>query len=128
MKSLTQTINEKLKIRKSDKPSYKYFPETKEELKDILTELIKKRGNEGNFNDIDTSKITDMSYLFFDMDNFNGDISNWDVSNVKRMSQMFRGCRSFNQDISDWDVSNVSEINFMFDYCPIEEKYKPNFS
>lgn len=128
MKSLQETILEKLKIRKSNKPSYKYFPETKDELKDILTELIKKRGNEGNFNDIDTSKITDMSYLFFDMDNFNGDISNWDVSNVKRMSQMFRGCRSFNQDISDWDVSNVSEINFMFDYYPIEEKNKPNFS
>ena len=51
-----------------------------------------------------------MSYLFFDMDNFNGDISNWDVSNVKRMSQMFRGCRSFNQDISDWDVSNVKDM------------------
>ena len=128
MKSLHETILEKLKIRKSNKPSYKYFPETKRELQDILTELIKKRGNEGNFNDIDTSKITDMSYLFFDMDNFNGDISNWDVSNVERMSQMFRGCRSFNQDISDWDVSNVSETNFMFDYCPIEEKNKPNFS
>ena len=128
MKSLHETILEKLKIRKSNKPSYKYFPETKRELQDILTELIKKRGNEGNFNDIDTSKITDMSYLFFDMDNFNGDISNWDVSSVERMSQMFRGCRSFNQDISDWDVSNVSETNFMFDYCPIEEKNKPNFS
>ena len=37
MKSLQEIILEKLKIRKS---SYKYFPKTKEELKDILKELL----------------------------------------------------------------------------------------
>jgi surface protein len=153
MKSLQETILEKLKIRKSNKPSYKYFPETKDELKDILIELIKKRGNEGNFNDIDTSKITDMSYLFEEMKKFNGDISNWDVSKVTNMHCMFIGCEEFNQDISDWDVSNVKDMEWMFYWCksfnqdlsnwyvpkatdmggmfykcPIEEKYKPNFS
>ena len=40
MKKINVYINEKLKIRKSNKPSYKYFPKTKEELKDILKQLI----------------------------------------------------------------------------------------
>ena len=149
MKSLTQFIQEKLVIKTYK--NYKYFPETKEELKDIIKQRIKEEGKEVDLNDIDTSKITDMSNLFFGLD-FNGDISNWDVSNVKDMYGMFYGCKlfnqnisqwdvsnvtemnsmftfckSFNQDISDWDVSKVKDMRYMFDYCPIEEKYKPKF-
>ena len=88
MKSITTYIIEKLKIRKTSH-SYNYFPKTKEELQDIINQLIEERGNEGDFNDIDTSQITDMSRLFFKKSNFNGDISKWDVSNVKDMSNMF---------------------------------------
>ena len=154
MKDLNTYITEKLKIRKTSH-SYKYFPKTKEELQDILKQLIKKRGNDGDFNDIDTSEIIDMSYLFVGMkdllkidvsywdvsnvistDNmFRGcinlekiiGIENWDVSNVENMKDMFRGCESFNQDISKWDVSKVTNKSCMFFYCPIEEKYKPKF-
>ena len=125
MKSLTTYINEGLKLGKGSR--FNYHPKTKRELQDLIEQLIKERGNEGNFNDIDTTQITNMSYLFFDMDNFNGDISKWNVSNVESMAQMFRGCKSFNQNISNWDVSKVTDIDFMFDYCPIEEKYKPKF-
>ena len=114
MKSLQKIILEKLKIRKSNKPSYKYFPKTTEELKDLIKQLIKKRGNEGNFNDIDVSNITDMSYLFDDMKEFNGDISGWYVSNVTNMEGMFWNCKPFNQDISKWDVSNVTNMSWMF--------------
>ena len=115
MKSLHEIILEKLKIRKS---SY-YFPKTKEELRDILKELIKERGNEGDFNDIDTSKITDMSELFNFMENFNGDISNWNVSNITSMERMFYWCKSFNCDISEWDVSNVTNMRYMFQACKL---------
>ena len=125
MKDLNTYITEKLKIRKSNNPTYKYFPETTKELKDIINQLIKERGNKGDFNDIDTSKITDMSHLFANTD-FNGDISEWDVSNVKNMSYMFSNCESFNQDISNWDVSNMVDSDNMLYNCPIEEKYKPN--
>ena len=128
MKDLNTYITEKLKIRKSNNPSYKYFPKTKDELQDLLKQLIEERGNEGNFNDIDTSKITDMSELFADMDKFNGNISNWNVSNVTSMSWMFGLCDTFNQDISNWNVSNVEYISNMFFNCPIKEKYKPNFT
>ena len=102
-----------------------YFPETKEELKDIILQRIEAEGKEVNLNDIDVLKITDMSHLFANTD-FNGDISEWDVSNVKNMSYMFSNCESFNQDISNWDVSNVVDSDNMLYNCPIEEKYKPN--
>ena len=150
MKSLKRYIQERLIIKKSNNLfDYKYSPETKEELKDLIKQRIEQEGNEANLNDIDVSKITDMSELFKNLA-FNGDISQWDVSNVTDMHEMFALCRSFNQDISAWNVSNVTDMNgmfimctsfnqdisewnvsnvtdmsYMFAYCPIEEKYKP---
>ena len=124
MKSLSTYIQEKLIIKKSNK--YKYFPQTKEELRAIIEERIKDKGNEVDLNDIDVSNITDMSNLFNET-NFNGDISGWDVSNVTDAYCMFYNCESFNKDISNWDVSNVKGKLFIFDNCPIKEKYKPNF-
>ena len=152
MKSLSHYIQEKLVIKKNKATNYKYFPETKEELREIIEQRINAEGKNVDLNDIDTSKITDMSNLFegtafngdisnWDVSNvtnmnsmffwcksFNQDISMWDVSNVKDMNSMFYGCESFNQDISNWDVSNVTGMNSMFVNCPIKEKYKPKFS
>ena len=149
MKTLQHYIIEKILINKNSKIAYNYHPKTKDELEDIIKQRIKSEGNECDLNDIDTSNITDMSWLFEDS-NFNGDISRWNVSNVKCMDNMFVGSE-FNGDISNWDVSNVtsmygmfykSEFNgdisnwdvsnvkfklYMFDNCPIEEKYKPKF-
>ena len=85
MKSLTRYIQEKLVIKKN---KHNYFPETKNELQDIIEQRIKEEGTNAHLNDIDTSNITDMSYLFSDSD-FNGDVSGWDVSNVTNMSAMF---------------------------------------
>ena len=114
MKSLQQYIQEKLVIKKNNNLfDYKYFPETKEELKEIIEQRIKEEGNNVDLNDIDTSKITDMSNLF-EGTYFNGDISHWDVSNVINMSCMFSWYKSFNQDISLWDVSNVTTMDRMF--------------
>ena len=151
MKSLTNYIQEKLIIKKNKRIDYKYFPETKGELRDIIEQRIKEEGNELDLNDIDVSKITDMSYLFEETD-FNGDISSWNVSNVTNMRSMFFGCKEFNCDISNWDVSNIKDMScmfwkcskfnsnisnwnvsnvknteYIFDNCPIEEKYKPKF-
>ena len=115
MKSLTHYIQEKLIIKKKSN-NYNYFPQTKEELRDIILQRIKDEGNEVDLNDIDVSNITDMHSLF-SRTNFNGDISKWDVSNVTDMSYMFYLCRTFNQDISKWDVSNVTDMSYMFYNC-----------
>ena len=44
----------------------------------------------GPIADWDVSAITDMSYLFNGLKNFNADISNWDTSSVTNMHEMFR--------------------------------------
>ena len=119
MKQINNFIQEKLKINSKSKiDKYNYHPKDKEELQDILRELIYKRGRIADLNDIDTSAITDMSRLFFHLDKyFHGDISKWNVSNVEDMSGMFYGMKYFNCDISNWDVSNVKKMSVMFAWC-----------
>ncbi len=88
--------------------------DNKESLKVAIEELIK-QGSTADLNSIDTSRITDMSELFVDMENFNGDISCWDVSNVTDMSSMFSGAKEFNHEIGGWDVSHVTDMSRMFE-------------
>ena len=59
---------------------------------------------------IATTKITNMSNLFYNKTSFNQNIGNWDVSNVISMYAMFWNAASFNQSIAHWDVSNVSDF------------------
>jgi surface protein len=119
MKSLTQHITEKLVLNSNSKirkeREYNYHPKTRKELMDIIENRIHEYGNDVDLNDIDVSKITDMSYIFGNhFQNFEGDISGWDVSNAENMRGMFDGCKKFNCDISDWDVSNVEDMSWMF--------------
>ncbi|AEM22424.1 hypothetical protein Bint_1808 [Brachyspira intermedia PWS/A] len=115
----------------------KYKPATKEELKNLVfTDGVK-------LNDVDTSLITDMSYLFhkserkdfegiedWDTSNvddmsfmffwaieFNQSLNNWNVYNVKNMSGMFQAAMKFNQPLYKWDTSNVKTMSFMFNYA-----------
>ena len=53
MKSLTHYIQEKLIIKKNKSANYNYFPESKEELKDIILKRIGEEGNTVDLNDID---------------------------------------------------------------------------
>ncbi|MDB4091740.1 BspA family leucine-rich repeat surface protein, partial [bacterium] len=58
--------------------------------------------------------VTDMSSLFKNYANFNGNISAWNVSNVTNMQAMFNYATAFNQDISTWLVGNVTDMSSMF--------------
>jgi surface protein len=58
--------------------------------------------------------VTDMSRLFQNNANFDGNISAWDVSNVTTMQSMFDGAVAFDQDISPWDVGAVTDMTAMF--------------
>ena len=87
-------------------------PKTKDELKRLIDERIKEQGPECDLNDLDVSRITDMSDLFSESD-FNGDISEWNVGNVEDMSFMFANSK-FNGDISKWNVSKVKYMDYMF--------------
>lgn len=158
MKQINNFITEKLIINKNIKVNnYKYHPETKDELKELIEKRLEK-DRDADLNDIDVSKIDDMSSLFspsssikgarnihienWDVCNvtdmsemfayageFNCDISNWDVSNVKMMNYTFYNCECFNCDLSKWDVGKVKRWNNVFGgRCGIKEEYKPKFN
>ena len=94
-----------------------YKPKDKDTLKRLLERMIKVRGDEGDFNDIDTSDIKDMESLFQFNETFNGDITGWNVSSVISMDGMFWGAKSFNQPIGNWDVSSVRVMGSMFSHA-----------
>ena len=137
MKSLNKYITEKFQVSKNNIRTYNYYPETTDELIDCIKEKIEKEGlgtkdKPLDLNDIDTSKITDMSNLFNNFGSYgiklkrlskNGyfDISDWNVSNVKNMHTMFYES-SFDGDLSDWDVSNVEDMCDMFAYSDFTGK------
>ena len=102
------TDNNGKKHRKGYKPKYI------NDLKKLLKRMIEVRGDEGDFNDIDTSDIVSMESLFDYNETFNGDITGWNVSSVRNMSNIFYNAKSFNQDISKWNVSGVIYMYGMF--------------
>ena len=61
-----------------------------------------------------TINITDMSFLFYGIVNFNDDISDWNTSNVNDMEHMFYNAQQFNQSIGNWITNNVIYMNAMF--------------
>ena len=65
MKKINNYIIEKFKINSKNISKYKYHPKDKDELMKLLDKLIEERGWDGDFNDIDTSKITEFKTSFF---------------------------------------------------------------
>ena len=96
----------------------KFSPVTKEELQELI------RDRSVYLGDIDTSKITDMSYLFGtfvdydlpDREDYSG-IETWDVSNVTTMQGMFQCAKTFNHPIGNWDTSHVTDMTCMFQFA-----------
>ncbi|WP_281651289.1 BspA family leucine-rich repeat surface protein [Helicobacter bilis] len=129
--------NNKQKHSKTRQNQYKYKPQTREELKELV------KDENIHLGDIDTSEITDMSGLFqnsnrtdfsgidkwnvsnvnnmsgmfYNAKNFNHPLDSWDVSSVKNMMHMFNNANSFNQPLNNWDVSNVVNMENMFSYA-----------
>ena len=62
----------------------------------------------------DLSKVTDMSDMFRNAKNSDGDLSGWNVSSVTHMNGTFSGASSFNQTLNSWNVSSVIDMNNMF--------------
>ena len=67
-----------------------------------------------DFSHWDVSTITNMFAMFYNANNFNGNVSNWDVSNVINMQALFGNGTNFNGDVSAWDVSNVTVMKDLF--------------
>ena len=125
MKQLNYYIVEKLKINKdsNNKSEYHYHPEKLSELIKLLIKLVNKRGSDADLNDVDVSRITDMSDLFHRVNHLSKykiqfiDISKWDVSNVEDFESMFERCSNFTSDLLRWDFSSAKNVKFMFLNC-----------
>lgn len=124
MKYFSNIITEKLKLSSNSSEKNIYRPKTKKELRSILEQRLELEGKDSDLNDIDVSKIEDMSFLFIDLDPGDIEISLWDVSNVTTMEGMFNNCRNFNADLSEWDIRNVKNFNYTFYFC---KKLTSNF-
>ena len=81
----------------------KFKPKNRHELLELV------RNNSIYLGDIDTSLVTDMSYLFAKCNfrDFSG-IDTWDMSNVTITENMFSYCSAFDEPIGCWDVSKVT--------------------
>lgn len=75
--------------------------------------------NSVKFINCDTSKVTDMSYMFYNCNVINElDISGLNTSNVTDMSNMFDGCFGLMSiDISGLNTSKVTDMSGMFYGC-----------
>ena len=69
-----------------------------------------------NLSNFDTSKVTDMHYMFFDMSNLTTlDLSNFDTSKVTLMYQMFDRASSLTSlNLSNFNTSKVIGMSGMF--------------
>lgn len=65
---------------------------------------------------LDTSQVTDMSYMFQDDLNLTSlDVGNWDVSHVQNFRKMFLGTLNVSVlNISQWNTSSAIDMNGMF--------------
>ena len=74
---------------------------------------------EASFKDSNTSKVTDMGYMFEGCTNLRSlDLSNFDTSNVTNMDSMFQECNGLTSlDVSSFDTSKVTNMQYMFSNC-----------
>lgn len=100
-----------------------YHPKDEKELRQYIRKLIAE--GETDLNCIDTSEITDFSYLFSQRaynwgivltteQQISLDISSWDVSKGKNFAFMFEFCNILNSDITNWNVSSGEIFEYMF--------------
>lgn len=71
-----------------------------------------------DFNNVDTSLVTDMSYMFYGLSSITTiDFSNFNTSQVTNMNSMFYYSSGFTSlDLSSFDTSNVTNMGYMFYY------------
>ena len=93
-----------------------------------LREIIKERYKECldnktyviDVSDLDTSQVTDMTGLFFQMKELKEieGLKLWDTSQVTKMYDMFNGCENLRTlDLSTWKTNQVTYMDFMFKNC-----------
>jgi surface protein len=87
---------------------------TRAELKAAVDACVGDRLCEMTMPHWDVSQVTDMSFLFQGMSQFNVDISQWEMSQVTTAAGMFEGAASFSQAINGWILTSGANTTGMF--------------
>ena len=67
---------------------------------------------------MNTSNITDMSYMFRYCENLTSVICDWNTSQATTMSHMFANCSNLLQlDVSNWNTSKTNQMQYIFGMC-----------
>ena len=69
-----------------------------------------------NLEAFDTSSVTDMNFMFYSSGATSLNLSNFDTSKVTNMGKMFYESKATTLDLSGFDTSNVTNMNDMFAY------------
>ena len=71
-----------------------------------------------DLSNFDTSNVTNMYYMFFDISNLTTlNLSSFDTSNVTNMRYMFSGMSNLTTlNLSNFDTSQVTDMSYMFSY------------
>ncbi|TAE68714.1 MAG: BspA family leucine-rich repeat surface protein [Bacteroidetes bacterium] len=81
------------------------------DMSDMFRNCTNFNGNIGGWN---TSTITNMYAMFTNCTNFNGNIGSWNTSAVTSMTFIFTNCTNFNQNIGSWNTSAVTGMGYVF--------------
>lgn len=119
------SVNEALVKKHLNHHNILYIPDNRKELINCIVECFKNKNFD--LNCIDTSRIQDMSALFYYIVNnevyaddilwYELKLNGWDVSNVKDFNNMFNGCGQFDSDVKNWNIKNAKNTYYMFARC-----------
>jgi hypothetical protein len=59
------------------------------------------------------SEVTDVSFMFYNAQKFNEDISEWDTNYITSMTSMLNGATAFNQSLAGWNIGSVVVMSNM---------------
>ena len=70
-----------------------------------------------DISNIDTTNITDLSFLFYGCKNLKSIPNlNWNTNKLENIKAMFYDCRSLKNipDISNWNTTNINNMSYLF--------------
>jgi surface protein len=85
-----------------------------------FAEGVKSKLEYADLTNLDTSKITNMAFLFDGQDHLKvlTGLDSWNTSNVISMKQMFQNDSELTAlNLSNWDTSSATDMSFMFNMC-----------
>ncbi|CBW53850.1 BspA family leucine-rich repeat surface protein [Mycoplasma mycoides] len=93
------------------------LPSEIESLYGAFANRFEHHGKVTGFENWNTENITDMSYVFYNNQIVNVNVSSWKTDKVTNMKGMFKGAIKFNNDDKplDWKTDSVTDMESMFD-------------